>query len=228
MPKESKTEGQKLSDKLFYNPVNCWEEVNSDTEKEIEKFAASYKKFLDLGKTEREFTKEAEALLKKEGFTPLQEWEEKKLTPGTKIFRNIRGKSLICAVIGKKPAREGVNILGAHIDSPRIDLKQNPLYEESGLAFLDTHYYGGIKKYQWTAIPLAMHGVLTNRKGEKFEVRLGEAEEDPVFTITDLLPHLAQDQMQKKAAEVVEGEDLDILAGSRPYKDEKVKDKVKL
>jgi aspartyl aminopeptidase len=130
--------------------------------------------------------------------------------------------------MGKKPVTEGINILGAHVDSPRIDLKQNPLYEDSDLAFLDTHYYGGIKKYQWTAMPLAMHGVFIDSKGKEISVTIGEDEDDPVFTITDLLPHLAQDQMQKKASEVVEGEDLDVLAGSRPYNDEKVKEKVKL
>ena len=231
MPKETKTEGQKLQEELFFNPVNCWEKIDPKTEKEIEDFAFSYRKFLDLGKTEREFTGEAVALLKKKGFIPMEDLDGGRaasLPPGTKIYRNIRGKSLICAVVGKKPLKNGLNILGAHIDSPRIDLKQNPLYEDSSLALLDTHYYGGIKKYQWTAIPLAMHGVVINQKGEKYEIRLGEEEEDPVFTITDLLPHLAQDQMQKKAAEAVEGEDLDVLAGSRPFNDEKVKEKVKL
>ena len=228
MPRETKTEGQKLSEKLVYNPVNCWEKADSKTEKEIEDFAVSYRRFLDKGKTEREFTREAAALLEKNGFIRIETQEAKKLKPGAKVFRVIRGKALICAVLGNKSASDGVNILGAHIDTPRIDLKQNPLYEDSGLALLDTHYYGGIKKYQWTAIPLAMHGVIINRKGEKTEICLGEDDKDPVFTITDLLPHLAQDQMQKKASEVVEGEDLDILAGSKPYRDEKVKEKVKL
>ncbi|MDR0314203.1 MAG: aminopeptidase [Treponema sp.] len=228
MPTETKSKGQLLSEKLFFSPVNCWEKTDAKTEKEIEEFAAAYKKFIDAGKTEREFTAEAVALLKKKGFTAIEEWEGKKLPPGTKIYKNIRGKSLICAVIGKKPVKNGLNILGAHIDSPRIDLKQNPLYEDTGLAFLDTHYYGGIKKYQWTTIPLAMHGVFINSKGEKQQIRIGEDDTDPVFTITDLLPHLSQDIMQKKAAEFIEGEDLDILSGSIPYKDEKVKEKVKL
>jgi aspartyl aminopeptidase len=134
----------------------------------------------------------------------------------------------VAAVVGKKPIEEGINMLGAHVDSPRLDLKQNPVYEENEFALLDTHYYGGIKKYQWTAVPLAMHGVFIDSRGKTINVTIGEDEDDPVFTITDLLPHLAQDQMQKKASEVIEGEDLDILAGSRPYNDEKVKDKVKL
>jgi len=131
-------------------------------------------------------------------------------------------------VVGKRPFTDGINMLGAHIDSPRIDMKQNPLYEDSDLGYLDTHYYGGIKKYQWTALPLAMHGVFIDENGKEITVCIGEDEGDPVFTITDLLPHIAQDQMQKKASEVIEGEDLDILVGSRPYNDEKVKEKVKL
>ena len=226
--KENKSEGQKLCEKLFFTPENCWEKTDKKSEKEIEDFASAYKKFLDSGKTEREFTQESIAFLKKKGFKDIAELDGKKLVPGTKIYKSIRGKSIVCAVIGKKPVREGVNILGAHIDSPRIDLKQNPLYEDTGFALLDTHYYGGIKKYQWTAIPLAMHGVFINKKGEKLELRLGEEEADPVFTITDLLPHLAQDQMQKKASEFIEGEELDVLVGSIPYRDEKVKEKIKL
>ena len=232
MPKgnnENKTQGQRLADKLFFTAKNCWEGVDQKTEKEIESFAKSYREMLDLGKTEREFSSAAVELLLKNGFKALSSMPQgKTLAPGTKVFDHIRGKALVAAVIGKKKPGDGINILGAHVDSPRIDLKQNPLYEDSELAFLDTHYYGGIKKYQWTSIPLAMHGVFIDSGGKKINVRLGEDEDDPVFTITDLLPHLAQDQMQKKATEVVEGEDLDVLAGSRPYNDEKVKEKVKL
>ena len=224
--KESKSQGQLLADKLFFTLKNCWEGIDEKTGKEVEAFAASYRAILDQGKTEREFSSEAVALLKKAGFTELKKTAS--FSPGTKVYEHIRGKALVCAVIGKKPVAEGINILGAHIDSPRLDLKQNPLYEDSDFALLDTHYYGGIKKYQWTAIPLAMHGVFIDSEGKEVRVSLGEDEDDPVFTITDLLPHLAQEQMQKKASEVVEGEDLDILAGSRPYDDEKVKEKVKL
>ena len=150
------------------------------------------------------------------------------LPPGTKVYQNNRGKSLVFAVIGKKPLTGGVNIIGSHVDSPRIDLKANPVYEEAEFAFLDTQYYGGIKNYQWTTIPLALHGVLIRGDGQKVEVRSGEESGDPVCTITDLLPHLAREQMQKKASEVVPGEDLNILAGSKPFKDTKAKDKVKL
>jgi aspartyl aminopeptidase len=225
---EKKSAGQLLQEKLFFEPKNCWEGLDGEAEKAVEDFAGGYKSFLDRGKTEREFTQEAVKFLEGRGFVPLESLGGRKPAPGTGVFENVRGKALLCGVLGKAPPPEGFNILGAHIDSPRVDLKQNPLYEEGGFALLDTHYYGGIKKYQWTAIPLAMHGVIFNGKGERIEFRLGEEEGDPVFTITDLLIHLAQDQLQKKGAEVVEGEDLDILAGSRPFADEKVKEKVKL
>ncbi|MDR1655013.1 MAG: aminopeptidase [Treponema sp.] len=223
-----KTEGQKLQDTLFFNLKNCWEQTDEKEEKEIEKFSQGYKDFLNKGKTERECTAEIIKNLKKNGFAGIDELKKDALKPGTAVYRNIHNKSVIAAIIGKKPLREGSNILGAHLDSPRLDLKTNPLYEDSDFALLDTHYYGGIKKYQWTAIPLAMHGILIGGNGKEQEIRLGEDEDDPVFTITDLLPHLAKDQMQKKGIELIEGEDLDILAGSRPFKDEKVKEKVKL
>jgi len=231
---ESKTEGQKLEDKLFLKLKNCWEDIDEKTDKEVEELASSYKHFLDRGKTERECIEAACELLEKNGFTDIDTLKEKNFKSGMKIYQNIRGKTVLAAIIGKNPAVNGCNILGAHIDSPRLDLKQNPLYEDSDLALLDTHYYGGIKKYQWTTIPLAMHGVFIDENGKKITVKIGEESGDPLFTITDLLPHLAKDQMQKKASEAVEGEDLDILSGSRPYagKDAEetkdVKEKVKL
>jgi aspartyl aminopeptidase len=225
---KTKSKGQQLADKLFFNLKNCWEGVDENTEKEIEELASSYKHFLDIGKTERECVDAACELLENNGFVNIETLQGKKLDAGMKIYQNIRGKSVLAAVIGKKPAAEGFNILGAHIDSPRLDLKQNPLYEDSELALFDTHYYGGIKKYQWTAIPLAMHGVFIGEDGKKTTIKIGEEPGDPVFTITDLLPHLAKEQMEKKASEAVEGENLDILAGSRPYADKDVKEKVKL
>jgi len=228
MVKAAKSEGQKLADKLFFNLKNCWDELETEAEKEVEELVESYKQFLNDGKTERECARVAVELLEKNGFEAIETQEGKKLKPGTKVFWNIRGKSVAAAIIGKKPLSEGCNILGAHIDSPRLDLKQNPLYEDSDFALFDTHYYGGIKKYQWTAIPLAMHGVFVKEDGEKITIKIGEDKDDPVFTITDLLPHLAREQMQKKAVEAVEGEDLDILAGSRPYVDKEAKEKVKL
>ncbi|MDR2543495.1 MAG: aminopeptidase [Treponema sp.] len=231
---KTKTKKDKLSDKLFFSLKNCWEGIDTKTEKEIENLASSYKRFLDMGKTERECVDVICDLLEKNGFVNIETFN-KTFKPGTKVYKNIRGKSVIAAVIGKKPAVEGCNILGAHLDSPRLDLKQNPLYEDSELALFDTHYYGGIKKYQWTTIPLAMHGVIVNEAGKKITIKIGEEPGDPVFTITDLLPHLAKEQMEKKASVAVEAEDLDILAGSRPYAAKsdstdvkEVKEKVKL
>jgi len=219
---------EKLSDKLFFNLKNCWEGIDNKTEKEIEELASSYKNFLNMGKTERECVETICILLEKNGFINIDNITQKTFKPGMKIYQNIRGKSVIASIIGKKGAVKGCNILGAHLDSPRLDLKQKPLYEDSDLALFDTHYYGGIKKYQWTAIPLAMHGVFINENGKKTAIRIGEEPGDPVFTITDLLPHLAKEQMDKKASAAVEGEDLDVLIGSRPYDDEKEKEKVKL
>ena len=225
MAKEKK---EKLSDKLFFKLKNCWEDIDKKTEKEVEELAASYKQFLDNGKTERECVDVVCALLDKNGFINIDTIKNKSFKAGMKIYQNIRGKSILAAVVGEKPVIEGCNILGAHIDSPRLDLKPNPLYEESELALFDTHYYGGIKKYQWTTIPLAMHGVFIDEDGKKTAIKIGEDKNDPVFTITDLLPHLAKEQMEKKASVAVEGEDLDILAGSRPFNDKDEKEKVKL
>jgi len=226
--KTKKTKGQELADKLFFKLKNAWEGIDSKTDKEIEVFASSYKQFLDRGKTERECVETACELLEKNGFVNIETLKDKKFKTGMKIYQNVKGKSLLAAIVGKKPAVEGCNVLGAHVDSPRLDLKQNPLYEDSDFALFDTHYYGGIKKYQWTTIPLAMHGVFVKEDGKKINVRIGEEPGDPVFTVTDLLIHLAKEQMEKKASEVVEGENLDILAGSRPYPDEEVKEKTKL
>ncbi|MDR0502187.1 MAG: aminopeptidase [Treponema sp.] len=226
--KETKSTGQKLADKLFFNLKNCWEEIDEKTAKEVEELALSYKQFLDNGKTERECAQAVCELLAENGFVNIDSLANKKFKPGMKVYQDIRGKSVLAAVIGKKPVIEGCNILGAHVDSPRLDLKQNPLYEDSDLALFDTHYYGGIKKYQWTTIPLAMHGVFIGEDGKKKTVKIGEEPGDPVFTITDLLPHLAKEQMEKKASVAVEGEDLDILAGSRPFADKDVKEKIKL
>ncbi|MCL2411779.1 MAG: aminopeptidase [Treponema sp.] len=232
MAKETKEKKEKLSDKLFYKLKNCWEGIDKKTEKDVEELASSYKQFLNMAKTERECVDVISALLEKNGFVNIDTLKQKTLKPGMKIYQNIRGKSILAAIVGKKSAIEGCNILGAHIDSPRLDLKQNPLYEDSDLALFDTHYYGGIKKYQWTTIPLSMHGVFVNKDGKKTAIRIGDDPDDPVFTITDLLIHLAKEQMEKKASLVVEGEDLDVLVGSRPYPDSSAngseKEKVKL
>lgn len=227
---ESKTEGQKLQEKLFFKSANVWEKSSDDEKKNAFDFCEGYKKFLDIAKTEREFAFEAGKLARQNGFMSLEEIikNNKKLTPGMKIYSINRKKSVLMAIIGDQPLENGVNIIGAHIDAPRIDLKQNPLYEDTEMALLKTHYYGGIKKYQWVAIPLAIHGVIVKGNGELINIVVGEEEIDPVLTITDLLPHLAQEQMQKKMTEGITGEGLNVLIGSIPYNDEKVKEKVKL
>jgi aspartyl aminopeptidase len=223
-----KSEGQVLAEKLLVNKKNCWDDVSAAAEEEIEAFATAYKRFLDAGKTERELVAQGVELLERGGFKNIETFRDGAAAPGAGVYQNNRGKSLVIAVMGKRPLSEGINIVGAHADSPRIDLKTNPLYEEGEFALLDTHYYGGIKNYQWTAIPLALHGVIITGEGKSIPIRIGEDEGDPVFTITDLLPHLAKEQMQKKVSEFLSGEDLNVLAGSRPYQDEKVKERVKL
>lgn len=223
-----KSKGQQLLDKLGYKTKNAWENV-TDKEK-IFSFCNEYKTFLDNGKTEREYVKEAVEKAEELGFIDFDKVIEQKLPvkAGDKIYRNIKNKAVIFAVIGDKPLENGTRMLGAHIDSPRLDLKQNPLYENTDMVFMKTHYYGGIKKYQWLAIPLSLHGVIIKKNGEVVNVNIGENDADPVFTITDLLPHLASDQMEKKMKEAVTGESLNSLVGSIPYDDKDVKDKVKL
>ena len=191
-----------------------WEIYNDTQLAELETLTADYKNFLDAGKTERECVTEVIRLAEKEGYVDLNQKDT--LQTGDKVYLDWMGKSIVLFQIGEDPLENGMNILGAHVDSPRLDLKQNPLYEESGFAYFDTHYYGGIKKYQWVTLPLAIHGVVVKKDGTKFNVVIGEKEEDPIFAITDLLPHLGSKQMEKTAASVIEGEALDILVGSAP------------
>ena len=193
---------------------NLWEVYTEDQLKELESLIGDYKKFLDTGKTERECVTEVIRQAEAAGYIELSKANEVK--PGDKVYAAWMGKSIALFNIGEEPVENGMNILGAHIDSPRMDLKQNPLYEESGFAYFDTHYYGGIKKYQWVTIPLAIHGVVVRKDGTTVEVSIGEKDEDPVFVVTDLLIHLSGKQLEKKANTVVEGENLDILIGSRP------------
>lgn len=202
-----------------------WEKLTSTEEKRMEDFCEGYRKFLSTTKTEREYVNEAVKLAKKQGFYPLSHFK-RKLKPGDRVYVVNRYKNVCLFVMGKKPLVEGMNILGAHIDSPRMDLKQKPLYEKDGLALLDTHYYGGIKKYQWVARPMALHGVVCKKDGTSVEICIGEDPKDPVVGVSDLLIHLAQDQMKKTADVVVTGEQLDVLVGSKPLKKEK-KDPVK-
>ena len=197
---------------------NAWLSYSEEQKAELEALAGRYKKFLDAGKTERECAAEAIRLARAAGYVSLEEVQEagKKLEPGDKVYACGMKKMLVLFQIGKQPLENGMRILGAHIDSPRLDLKQNPMYEDTEMAYLDTHYYGGVKKYQWVTIPLAIHGVVAKKDGSVVEISIGEKEDDPVVFISDLLIHLAAEQMEKKAKVVIEGENLDILVGSRP------------
>lgn len=195
---------------------NAWNKY--DDKKPVMDFAEGYKKFISFGKTERLVTKESIVLLEEKGFVNGE--KVKSVKPGDKIYFINRNKNVCAFIIGKKPVKEGIRILGAHIDSPRLDLKENPFYEDHEFALGDTHYYGGVKKYQWVTIPLALHGVVCKKDGTTVEVNIGEDPDDPVVGITDLLIHLAADQLQKPGAKVIEGEGLDISLGSMPLKDE--------
>ncbi|MBQ9043147.1 MAG: aminopeptidase [Eggerthellaceae bacterium] len=196
----------------------AWNNYDESALEELERISAGYIDFISENKTEREFAEAAIAKAEEAGYIDLYEAFDagKSLKPGDKVYAQTHGKAVIFAQLGTEPLVRGFNILGAHIDSPRLDLKQNPLFERNGLAHLDTHYYGGIKHYQWVTLPLALHGVIAKKDGEVVRVNVGEDEGDPVFCVSDLLIHLAKDQMQKKGGEVVAGEDLDVLVGSRP------------
>jgi aspartyl aminopeptidase len=200
----------------------AWNTYNETEQKELEQISAEYKLFLNGGKTERECTAAAIRLAKDAGFRDLKEMIQtgETLRPGDRVYSDCMGKAIMLFIIGSNPMENGFNIIGAHIDSPRMDLKQNPLYEDAGIAYLDTHYYGGIKKYQWVALPLALHGVIVKKDGEKIDVVIGEEEDDPVLCISDLLIHLSGEQLQKKGATVIEGEDLNVIVGGIPLKDE--------
>ncbi|MFD0703851.1 aminopeptidase [Slackia equolifaciens] len=199
---------------------NAWNSYDDAALSELESLAQDYRRFISENKTERECAATAIAMAREAGYISLDEARAagRTLAAGDKVYAESYGKTLILAHIGTRPLEDGLNILGAHIDSPRLDIKQNPLYESGDLALLDTHYYGGVKKYQWVTLPLAIHGVIAKKDGTVERVNVGEDAGDPVFCVTDLLIHLAGDQMQKKASEVVEGEALDVLAGSRPMK----------
>lgn len=197
-----------------YKPVNGWLEMEDVEREEIFSFNKDYAEFLDDYRTEREFVKGAIGLLEAEGFKNLEEFTE--LKKGDKFYKVNRDKAILAAIVGEKSLEEGLRIVGSHIDSPRIDLKPTPLYEDSELAYFSTHYYGGIKKYQWVSIPLALHGVVIKEDGTKVEINIGDKEGDPVFYISDLLPHLGKDQMAKKMSEGITGEQLRLIIGSIP------------
>lgn len=206
---------------------NTWETYSHKQLKEAEAFAKEYMQFLDEGKTERECVDTIVNTIEKQGYQELSSVikNKRKLKKGDKVYAVCMNKAIVMFRIGEKPMEEGMNILGAHIDSPRLDVKQNPLYEEGGFAYLDTHYYGGVKKYQWVTIPLALHGVIVKKDGTTVELSVGEDDGDPVFFISDLLIHLAQEQMEKKASKVIEGEALDLIIGNKPLLLDKKGDK---
>lgn len=224
---EKKTEAQLLKEKICLAPKNAGDLLPDAVWQKAELFCEGYKTFLDMAKTEREAVEVMVAMAREKGFRAFDPTVCYK--PGDRVFYNNRGKALILCTVGSEPLENGVRIVASHIDSPRLDLKPRPLYEEAQLALFKTHYYGGIKKYQWTAIPLALHGVVVRADGERIPVIIGEDEGDPVFTVTDLLPHLATEQMQRKATEVVKGEALNVLVGGRMFRaDNKESERVKL
>ena len=210
---------------------NMWEHYTEEQERELEELAVRYRKCLDQSKTERECVTLSIAMAEEKGYQNIEDCirEGVTLKAGDKVYAQYMKKTLALFHIGTKPLTEGMNILGAHVDSPRLDVKQNPLYEDTQMAYLDTHYYGGVKKYQWVTIPLAIHGVVVKKDGTVVPVVIGEKEDDPVFVISDLLIHLSQDQLEKKARIVIEGEGLDLLVGTKPVKnaDKDEKEKVR-
>ncbi|MCI9102353.1 MAG: aminopeptidase [Lachnospiraceae bacterium] len=220
-----KTKGQELAEKLTWSTPNIGKKAPKQMNK-AQKFCEGYKKFLDEGKTERECVRYGVKLLEKNGYRPFD--AEGKYQPGDKVYFVNRGKSLIATTFGREPLENGVRINGAHIDSPRLDLKPNPMYEKEDLAYLKTHYYGGIRKYQWGVTPLAMHGVVFKKDGTAVEISIGEKPQDPVFCVTDLLPHLSARQNERPLKEGLKGEELNILIGSLPFQDPEVKEPVKL
>ena len=223
---DNKTEGQRLKEQLLLNNKNGWDETSEQDRKIIREFCDDYIAFLNQSKTERECVKSAIKVAEENGFKPIEKM--KKLKAGDKVYSINRGKNIILSVIGTESLESGLRVVGSHIDSPRLDLKPNPLYEDNGFAYFKTHYYGGIKKYQWVTIPLAIHGVVVLKSGKTVEINVGEEDDDVTFVITDLLPHMARRQMEKKMSEGIEGEDLNLLIGSIPFDDEKVSEKVKL
>ena len=221
-----KTQGELLQEQLLMDPKNMGELLDDGELEAARVFCEGYKKFLDRAKTEREAVSYTLELLKGFGYVPFE--AGRKYAPGQKVYQINRGKALIMATIGREPVSAGVRIGASHVDSPRLDFKPRPLFEEAQLAYFKTHYYGGIKKYQWSAIPLSLHGVIVKKDGSTVEVTIGEDEEDPIFCVTDLLPHLAKDQMKQTMAEGIKGEQLNVLVGCHPFRDDKASERVKL
>ncbi len=222
-----KSKGKKRQEELFYKKKNYFETASKEERREIFAYAEGYMTFLDEAKTEREACAFSVAAAKKAGFTEYRFGD--KLAAGDRKYFVNRGKSVVVFRVGTKNIEEdGLRIIASHIDAPRVDVKQVPMYEDSGMCFLKTHYYGGIKKYQWTAIPLSLHGAIVLKDGSKAEIRVGEDKKDPVFYINDLLPHLGGEQMAKSGGKIIDGEQLNVVVGGLPYADEDVSDKIKL
>ena len=219
-------DAKEWKEKVLYSPKNGYDRITEARRRDMEDYCKGYKAYLDAGKTERECVAEAIRQAKEQGFQPYERGMA--LAPGDKVYLSNRGKMLLLAVIGRKSLAEGARITAAHIDSPRLDLKPNPLYEDSELAYLKTHYYGGIRKYQWVTIPLELHGVVALKDGSTVSVKVGCGADEPRFTIDDLLPHLGAEQSKKPLGEAIPGESLNILVGSRPFKDDEGSDRVKL
>ena len=223
---EKKSKAKELKDKLFYTQKHSSRIMSDKEQSEADRYCEGYKKFLNEGKTEREAAARAIIDAEQAGFEQFD--QSKKYKAGDKLYFLNRKKAVILAVIGKQPLKNGINLTAAHIDSPRMDLKQNPLYESEELGFFKTHYYGGIKKYQWTTIPLSLHGIIVTSDGTEITVNIGEDDSDPCFVVTDLLPHLADEQYKRPASKLIKGEELNILIGSRPFKDDDESESVKL
>ncbi len=217
---------KELKEKLFYNKKNGYFSLDDETVEKAQQYCEGYKSYLDAAKTEREAVSEAVKIAEKSGFMPFE--TGKQYNAGDRVYFNNRGKTVAFAVIGKSAADKGINITAAHIDSPRLDLKPNPLYEDLELALFKTHYYGGIKKYQWTTIPLSLHGVFAKKDGTVIQVTVGEDDADPKFIINDLLPHLAAEQSKRQLSDGIRGEELNVLIGSHPFKDDEGSELVKL
>jgi len=223
---EEKSLADLRREELFYSPKNGYDTLTAEDEAAMKGYCEDYKKFLDAGKTERECVSYAVSLAEAKGFRKFERGMA--VQAGDRVYRVNRGKAVMFAVIGQKPLAEGTRIGAAHIDAPRLDLKPNPLYEDAEFAFMKTHYYGGIKKYQWVTIPLELHGVVALTDGRVVNICVGDGAGDPQFTIDDLLPHLGADQARKTVGEAITGENLNILVGSRPFKDDKGSERVKL
>lgn len=219
-------ETQKLKEELFNQKKIGWEKVSEEEKKDIFQFADEYMYYLNHSKTEKEIVETSKDILLKNNFKDLETVDE--LHPGDRVFYINRNRNVFAAVIGEDPITSGLRVVGAHADSPRIDLKQNPLYENDGFAYFKTHYYGGIRKYQWATIPLAMHGIIVKSNGEKVKVKFGEDDNEPTLMITDLPPHLSQSQDERKLKEGIAGEELNIMVGSMPYSNEKISERIKL